>query len=250
MGAVGNKNAGGSVKTKKANENGLIKTRSYDENDVEGVTTFTNNPSSTVKWFNNPKMSNMAEWEGDLTSEQKHAITYYTSSGYGSINPSLYDTPWSDMSDHMKGLASNIYEGLNKFELNKAINTVRNCDFQIFGANQGQEMSVEQVKDYLTNKTKDGLVQVNGFLSSTTKPGGTFHHNSGLHIDFEVPPNKGGGGYVSTAGVNSGEGEYLFNSNAVFQFDPNSVEQKGGVIHVKAKWVGQAADQAFKNKKK
>ena len=246
MGAVGNKTTGGSVKT--SDESKYLRTRTYDENDVGGITTFTNNPSSTVKWFNNPKMSNMAEWEKGLTSDQESAVDYYTGSGYHSINPSLYDIPWDSLSDGMKEQASNLFEAINKFELNKSINTVRRCDFQIFGASEGQSMSVEQVKNYLTNVATDGLVQANGFLSSTTNPSGTYAYANGLRIDFEVPPNKGGGAYVSKVGGNGGESEYLFNSNAVFQFDPNSVEQKGGIIHVKAKWVGQAKDQAFKKK--
>ena len=165
MGGIGNKNTGGSVKPQ---DNKYIKTRSYDENDLEGVTTFTNNPNSTVKWFNNPKLSNMESWKNGLTDGQDEAIDYYTGSGYHSINPSLYDIPWDSLSDGMKGWASNLYEAINKFELNKAINTVRRCDFQIFGANEGQSMSAEQVKNYLTNVAEDGLVQVNGFLSSTT----------------------------------------------------------------------------------
>ena len=247
MGAVGNKNTGGSVKT--GGESEYLKTRTYDENDVEGVTTFTNNPSSTVKWFNNPKMSNMAEWEKGLTPDQESAVDYYTGSGYQSLNPALYEKPWDEMGSGTKETASNLYEAINKFELNKTIKTVRRCDFQIFGKSYGQSMTAEQVKDYLTNSTKDGLVQVNGFLSSTTNPSGTYAYTKGLHIDFEVPPNKGGGAYVSKVGGNGGESEYLFNSNAVLQFDPNSVESKGGVVHVKAKWVGQAKDQTFKNKK-
>ena len=239
------------AKPVKEEESNLLKKPSEDENDLEGVTTFTDYPDKTVKWFNNPKLSNMADWEKGLTDDEKGALSYYTGSGYMSLNPELYNTPWDEMTPSMKKKATNLFNALNKFELNKAIKTVRQCDFQIFGAPSYKKMTAQQVKDYLNNEANGGYIQVNGFLSSTTKPNGTFSDSKGVWIDLTTPPNKGGGAYVSHIGNNSGEAEYLYNNNAVLKFDPNSVhEGKDGYIHVSAEWVGQAKDQHFKNKNK
>lgn len=244
MGSSGKK-----ISAKPIQESEYIKAPDTGEQVVDGVTNFTSNVSSTVKWFNNPKMSNMAEWEKGLTPAQESAIDYYTGSGYINMNNDLYKTPWDQMTASMKQKAANLYEALNKFELHKAIHTVRQCDFQIFGASEYQSMTPEQVVSYLKNETSDGLIQVNGFLSSTTIPIGTYANKHGVWIDITTPANKGGGGYVSHKGGNDGEGEYLHNSNSVFKFDPNSVHKgKDGYVHVTATWVGQAKDQKFKKK--
>lgn len=237
-------------KKPESEEEEFAKTPSNDENDLEGFTTFTNNYASTEKWFNNPKLSNMKDWEDNLlTADEKDTVMYYTGSGYQYLNEEMYNEHWDDMSSYQKKKAINLYEAINKFELNKGINTVRQCDFKIFGSKK--TMTVDQVIDFLKNKTIDGHVQVDGFLSSTTKPSGTYADSHGLWIDIKTPPNKGGGAYVSDVGYNAGESEYLFNSNAVFKFDVNSVHKdSNGYVHVSAEWVGQAKDQAKKKKKK
>ena len=229
----------------------LIKQQSEDENDLEGVTTFTDNSANTVKWFNNPKLSNHSEWKDNLlTYNEQEAIQYYTGSWYHSINPYLYNIPWDKLDDSDKKRASDLYHAINKFELNKAIKTVRQCGFQIFGSNT--KMSAQEVINYLNNETVDGHIQINGFLSSTTRPSGTFAANKGVWIDLYTPPNKGGCAYVSSVGGNSSESEVLYNNNAILKFDASSVHYNpsDGYVHVSAQWVGQATDQHFKNKKK
>ncbi|MBP5423808.1 MAG: hypothetical protein J6Y78_15335 [Paludibacteraceae bacterium] len=225
----------------------LIKGPSNDENDVKGVTTF-NSPDGALKWFNNPKMSNHEEWKSDLlTDSEEHAIHYYVGSDYDDLNDALYLKKWDMIDGHNKKISTNLYNAINKFELNKAIHTVRRCDFKIFGSNTA--MSVEQVVDFLTNHTDGGLIQTNGFLSTTTKPEGTYSHTKGLKINFTIPPNKGGGAYISGIAHNYGESEYLLNNNAVLRFNPKSVKiGDHGYVEVDAEWVGQAKDQAFKKK--
>ena len=227
------------------------KSPSEDENNLEGYTTFTNIPKNTEKWFENPKLSNAVSWKNNLTPAQKSALDFYTGSGYTNLNNELYNKPWDEMTQKYKDKAAEMYNAINGFELHKGIKTVRQCDFQIFGAPAHKKMSVDEVVNYLTNETDKGLIQVNGFLSSTTKPSGTFADSHGVWIDIETPPNKGGGCYVSYLHNNPGEAEYLYNSNSVFQFDPKSVHMESdGYVHVAAKWVGQAQDQTFKKKKK
>ena len=245
MGSVGNKISAKPM----AGGTELSNQPSDDEKNLEGYTTFTGNTENTVKWFKNPKLSNMEAWEGGLTQDQKNAISYYTGSGYDGLNKELYTKPWDDMTPYYKEKAANLYNAINNFELHKGIKTVRQCDFQIFGSKKA--MTADQVKDYLTNQTIDGHIQINGFMSTTTKPNGTFADSHGVWIDLQTPPNKGGGAYVSHQGNNSGEGEYLYNSNAILRFDPNSVKMgSDGYVHVSAQWVGQAQDQTFKTKSK
>ena len=228
----------------------LVKGPSNDENDVKGVTVFGSGSHDAVKWFDNPKMSNHKDWsENLLTHDEKEAVTDYTGSWYMKVNPDLYNKKWDDMDNTTKEGAANLYSAINKFELNKTIKTVRRCDFKIFGQAFGK-MTVEQVKDYIKNQTDGGLIQINGFLSSTTKPMGTFAYSTGVWLDIETPPNKGGCAYVSKVGYNMSESEVVHNSNSVFKFDADSVKMgDDGKIHVSCKWVGQAKDQAFKKKK-
>lgn len=201
------------------------------------------------KWFNNPKLSNSADWQSLLTSEELHAVKEYTGSDYDYINSALYTKEWKDMSDSQKELASNIYNALNKFELKHGITVTRQSDFQIFGAGYGKKMTVEQVKDFLSGT--NGVVQNNGFLSAGANSHGAAIAGSGLVVEYKIPPSIGAGAYVNPISHLKGhaENEFLINNNAVLQFDMNSIHKgSDGKVHAVAYWLGQAKDQVFKKK--
>lgn len=229
-------------------DTGYIKKPTNDENDLEGIAELVNSNgvhtfSSADKWFKNPKISNYAEWKTDLTDAEDSAISYYVSSAYKSLNKDLYNNPWEQMDSTHKKRASDLFEALNKFELNKSVRLLRLCDAQIFGLPQGQKITADDLRKLVSEN--DGTFQTNGFLSFTTNTThGTYSHNSGLAIDLVMPPNKGGGAWLG--GHNSSEQEFLLNSNAVLKFDPNSItKDQFGRLRISATWVGQAADQAF-----
>lgn len=109
--------------------------------------------TGSIKWFDNDKNSNSSKWVNNLlTPDEKDSIVHYTGSYYKKVNSALYTTKWDDMSDYDKEHASNIYNGLNKFELKNGIETVRGTDFQVFGAEYGDKMTLEQVAASISGK--------------------------------------------------------------------------------------------------
>ena len=229
MGGIGNKGI-------------YAKSPTKDKNDKSGIGESMN--SNPWEWFNDPENSNFIEWNENLTDEDKKGISHYTGSGYEWTQNELYNIPWDEMSAYEKKYASQLYNAINKFELNQAIKLRRRADFQIFGAEKGQKMTVNQLKKLLS---MNDTFQSNGFLSFTTNLDyKVYSHNQGVVIDMIMPPNKGGGAW--NGNYNSSEQEYIVNSNSVLKFDPESVhrDKSDGKIHVNAEWIGQAKDQAFK----
>ena len=224
--------------------NGLVNTPSDDENDLEGVALFEKsnvNPNSHVdKWFANPKLSNYTDWQKGLTAEERNAIAFYTGSGYDNLNDDLYNKPWAEMSNSYKEKASNLYNAINKFELNKAIQVSRATYLSYFG----NAHTTEQFLSVL--QQTGGIYQFNGFQSTSTGPKPAF--GGDLIIHYTIPPSKGAGAYTRPISEHPSEREFTINTNAVVQFDLSSVKSDGYHTHVNAVWLGQAADQAFKKK--
>lgn len=202
-----------------------------------------------VKWWrDHDDFSNAKDWEDNLlTSTEADAIEAWVGSGYEDMSE-LYETPWDDMDSDAKFMATQMFNAINKFELKKGITVNRGTNFKIFGSNN--KMTVEQVQNYLNNETDHGHIQSDGFMSFSTRTSGVPVAGSGLVIHLNVPPNKGGGAYISNSiGGNKGEREYLLNNNSIMKFDPKSVELKGdGRIHVNAKLVGRGAMQTIDEK--
>ena len=159
----------------------------------------------------------------------------------------MYDIPWDNIDEDTKEFLSNLYNGINKFELKKGITVNRATDFQIFGQPKGYtgRMTVDELKDYLKNQTKGGLIQVDGFMSFSSRKGGVSVASSGLVIELDVPPNKGMGAYVSGIGENYSEQEFMTNNNAILKFDWKSVRNENGNVHVKARLMGRAEMQTI-----
>ena len=219
----------------------------HDANDLEGVTVFPNNNSGPSKWFKNPKLSNYEEWESNLTGDESTSLSHFLGSGSGFINSNLYDTPWSQLTDHEKEDAINIYNAMNKFELNKAIQTVRATNVsEVFGWNAASGDVAQNIKNILSNT--DNVWQFNGFQSTSTGTEPVFSGDFIIH--YTIPPSKGAGAYTQPISTFHSEREFTLNNNAVVQFDPNSVYKDDiGRIHINATWLGQAKNQAFKKKK-
>ena len=194
-----------------------------------------------TNWFSNADNSNLAEWWGNLSDDERAWVTRYTGSGYGTINLSQYTEAWEDMSDEMKMRISNLHNALKTFELNKTIQVNREADFQIFGSDG--MMTVAQVKDFL-NQT-DGYVQNDGFMSFSTKPNGVHVDGSGLILHVKFPPSTGAGAYVAPYSQHTNESEWLSNSNSVFHFDQKKVYEDYEGIHVYGEWVGQNRAQTI-----
>lgn len=203
-----------------------------------------NNQSGANKWFHNDKLSNYNEWDKSLTQDELQAISWYTGSSYDGLNSNLYTTPWKDMSDYQKEKAIALYNALNKFELKKGITTTRKTDEQALGFNYGEHPTIDQIKQQLS-KT-NGVVQLNGFLSSGADDHGVSVQGSSVQITFKIPPSKGAGAYVANHSNIKGENEFLLNNNAVVKYDLNSIKKVGGKVYITAYWLGNAKDQKFK----
>lgn len=217
--------------------------------DTEKYTVF-DSYSGSQKWFANPNLSNSSEWKGLLTPDELHYTKEYTGNAYSGYNTNLYEKDWDTMTEGQKEPLKHIYNALNKFELKHGITVTRASDFQIFGADYGEKMTVEQIKNVLSGT--NGVVQNNGFLSAGANQHGAAIEGSGLVVDYKIPPSKGAGAYIDPISHLSGanENEFLINNNAVFQFDLNSIHKgTDGKIHATAYWLGQAKKQAFKKKK-
>ena len=230
MGSTGAKKGGGGTDFSKL----YVPDLNYDK-----FTDFGQGGTNGDKWFDNPKLSNAKDWrENQLTPAEKSAIDDYTGVGYH-VNDYLYTKPFEDMSIHYQGLTNRLEDALNKFSLNKGINTTRQTDFKVFkGAH-----TIDGIKNFLAKN--GGFVQHNGFVSSGADNHGVSIAGSGLVIHYKVPPSDGAGAYVRQLGM-GGENEYLFNRNAIFHYDANSLYKgSDGKIHVTAIWVGRNSKQVF-----
>lgn len=199
--------------------------------------------------------SNSNDWRtNELTSAEKTAIRDYTGESgisYHEINSNMYTTPYEDMPPEVRERCKQMESGLDKFVLDKGIQVTRKADFKIFGAKSGEQMTVQQVKDYIKSEGKNGVLQNNGFLSAGSNNHGAAIDGDGLVIHFKVPPSMGAGAYINPISKMSGstENEFLFNSKGLFKFS-NVHEGSDGRVHVTAVWVGRGSEQVFKKKKK
>ena len=238
--SVGAGNEEEQAQEKQEQENELVKTPSEG---LDGVTTFEGSTdSATDKWFANPKLSNYVAWEQGLTSDERSGIKFYTGNGYTNLNDQLYNKPWEKMDGYYKEKATALYNAINKFELNKSIMTSRGTNLSYFGGAQ----NADDLRQFLSGT--DGVVQFNGFQSTTTGPKPAFSGN--LIIHYTIPPSKGAGAYVRPISLHPNEGEFTVNNNAVVKFDLDSIKKTGYTTHINAVWLGQAADQHFKKKGK
>ena len=162
---------------------------------------------------------------------------------YMSINKALYTQNYEDMKPSIQRKVDNIVSGLSKFQLDKGIQVTRQCDFKIFGAQSGEKMTVQQIKDFIKKNAdpKDGTLENKGVLSFGSNNHGAAIDGSGLVIHAKVPPSIGAGAYINPLSMVSGasENEWLFNSHARFKFDLSSIKVIGGKIHINCVWKGR-----------
>lgn len=193
-------------------------------------------------WFTDH--SNVVSWETDkINKNEKKAVEHYTGYGYRSINKAQYNIPWEDMDSSQKETISSLHNALNKFELKRGIIVDRACDFQIFGADKYDTMSITDIRNFL--KPSNGVLQHDGFLSFSTNKDGHAIAGSGVVIHLKVPPSKGSGAYVAGISSHSGEHEFLLNNNAVIKYDYNSMYSDGHSIHINAEWQGNMDAQTI-----
>ena len=220
----------------------------FKDNPILSEANFGDGPKAQDWWREHEEFSNAKDWEDNLlTTDEANAIEAWVGAGYGDM-AELYYTQWDNMEDWEKQMATNMYNAINKFELKKGIRVNRGTDFDIFGGSYG--MTADDVKKYLETNTDHGLIQNDGFLSFSTRKNGVPVAGSGLVIHLDVPPNKGGGAYISNSiGGNRNEKEYLLNNNSIMQFDSKSVRtDDNGKVHVNAKLVGRAEMQTIYKK--
>lgn len=226
------------------------------------------------------KHSNYGDWvEDGLSSDERNAIIAYTGNAFTSINDQLYGTPWDDIEDYDKNRMANIYNGLNKFELNKSVKLRRdvysdyvfgqgifpedlvkfNDDFwdKNYTSDRAEYVRLrdEAMQDYVKSRLQQkGMLdgdkanyQYNGFLSFSTLKDGVFGFEQSIAIDIETGKGKGIGAFVAPISQHPSEREFLFNSNTVLQYDINSLHfnTEDGQWHISAKYVGKAKDQKF-----
>ena len=196
-----------------------------------------------VEWFN--QNSNLSDWNNNLSREQYDAIRDYVGQGYREINGRQYKVPWEDMSGEWKTKISNLYNAINTFDLDEGITVDRACNFQVFGAKEGETLSVKQIKDFL--KQSDGFMQNDGFMSFSTREDGVIvKKNYGVVIKLRVPPSVGAGAYIAPVSPMPSESEFLLNNNSVLKYDIGSVrKRKDGIIEVTADWVGRSSAQTI-----
>lgn len=204
--------------------------------------------------------SNSDDWNnGLLTGSEYDAIRHYTGSGYSEMNHALYTTKFEDMNPHTRNLVEKASAGISKFQLDKGIEVTRQSDFRIFGAKAGEQMTVQQIKDYILKyqDPKDGTLQNDGFLSFGANNKGAAIDGSGLVIHAKVPPSIGAGAYVNpiSSHKGAGENEFLFNSMSRFKFDLSSIrvvtnEYGGKTIHIDCIWKGRGKKQSLRTAKK
>ena len=132
------------------------------------------------KWFANKDLSNYTEWRESLTPSEEEAISKYTGNSYGTMNISLYNTPWDELSDYGKQRIMQLYDALSRFDLKHGINVTRQTDTQIFG---DYGMSMEEIVASL--EKSNGYIQNDGFLSFSADPRGRSIAGSGVVLHLQ-----------------------------------------------------------------
>lgn len=194
----------------------------------------------STNWFS--EHSNSDNWEGELEHEELSSLKYYTGSGYIGINKAMYTQQWKDVDTKLKSRIEAMERGLGKSVIYDGMTVTRACDFKIFGAKSGHDMTIDQIKNWLAKHSKNGVIENKGFLSAGANDHGADIDGSGLVIHIKVPPSKGAGAYVNPISVHSGssENEFLFNSHGLYKFDVNSLRiGSDGNIHIDGRWVGR-----------
>ena len=202
------------------------------------VFTDTENP---ISWFR--ENSNWSDWENSYESglyEAMDTIRWYTSSGYGQINYSLYNTKRGDIDDQTLENIKILEDAISRFELYKGVEVSRHSDFVIFGGQPYGKMTIDDIKQFLA--PTNGVVQNDAFMSfSADAKGRAIMGKRGLITHLRIPKSKGAGMYVSDYSVHPKEKEFILNDRAILKYDLDSIYQDDtGVIHIYADWLGQA----------
>ena len=197
----------------------------------------------STAFFNDPNSSNFNDWVQGLTHGESRAIKDYTGESgisYHQINKNLYTKKWEDIPSSVQERIKEMDKAFDKALLLKGIQVTRQCDFKIFGAQSGQKMSIQQIKDYIKKNGDNGVLGNKGYLSFGANNHGAAIDGSGLVIHAKVPPSQGAGQYVNPISKVPGasENEFLFNRGANFKFDLSSLRtDSSGKIHINATWV-------------
>ena len=203
------------------------------------------NNDDSIAWFD----ANGGLFDPDSVSDdEKHDVISYTGSSYGSINHTQYTKPWEDIKDssdsndkYYADKIVNIHNALSNVTLNHGIEVNRAANFKIFGKKTMTMAEISKVLD-----KSNGVVQVDGFMSASTKPNGVAISGSGLVLHFRIPPSTGAGAYVGNVSLHESEQEYVVNNNSVWQFDKSSMHKDSqGRIHITGYWLGQNAAQTI-----
>lgn len=205
---------------------------STDRNDYKHF----NDSADYREWLKDPNNSNFSDLQ--YTDSERNAIYIYTGNAYKTINRALYDKEWKDISASTRMTIQNMDSGLSKFDLKNGIEITRQCDFQVFGAKDTDNMSLQQVKDYLA--PSKGVLQNDGFMSFSMDDEGRSIAGSGVVIHLRIPPTTGAGAPVYNISQHSSEREFLLGRNAILHFDESTVRQEGSKIHVTAYYLGRA----------
>ena len=199
----------------------------------------------STDFFFDSDSSNTREWLNGLTYDEQTALKDYSGEfgiSYKPINKALYTQNWKDINPAVKDRINSMEAAMDKSVLLKGIKVTRACDFKIFGAQSGQHMSIDQIKEYIKKNGTNDVLENKGFLSSGANNHGAAIDGSGLVIHFDVPPSVGAGAYINPISKHGGsaENEFLFNYGSRFKFDLGSLKKdKLGNIHIKARWIGR-----------
>lgn len=199
------------------------------------------NTKESLQWFQDN--SNIVDWSGNLLGKEVVAIDKYTGSYYTGMNNEQYTIPWESGDGNYRNEIVDLHNAISKYELNTGVVVTRGCDFQIFGADKHDGMSLQEIRDYLS--PTGGVVQNDGFMSFTTYRGGHSIAGHGLIIRLRVPPSVGAGAYVDHISSHQGEQEFILNNNAVLKFDLSSLRREGGTTYIDADWIGNTSAQTI-----
>lgn len=197
----------------------------------------------STAWFADPENSNSDEWHRGLTPDEYTALRDYTDEGgidYTTINRNLYTRDWEDIPEPVRDRIESMDRAFEKSVLLNGIQVTRQCDFKIFGAQGGEHMTVDQIKNYIKKNGDNGVLENKGYLSFGANNHGAAIAGEGLVLHVKVPPSVGAGAYVNPLSAHAGswENEFLFNRKSNFKFDLSSIRKgNDGKIHVNAKWV-------------
>lgn len=212
--------------------------------------------TKSTAWFKNPDNSNSDEWLQNLKDDQKRAIQDYTGESgisYHKINGQLYTRDWDKIDPKVQDRINSIDAAMNNSVLLKGMSVTRQCDFKIFGAADGEKMTIKEIKDYIKKNGTDNTLTNAGYLSSGANNHGAAIDGSGLVLHIKIPPSKGAGAYVNPISKfgGSSENEFLLNRGSMYKFDLKSIYvDSSGKIHINARWAGLDQKKGKKKKKK